>query len=118
MKKAILFVSLVLIFIGSCTFEKGDIPKKVDAFKCDSTVHYSTINNIVNNFCDGDACHGTTTTESIVLVDNYGNLKSEVDKGKLLERVITLKNMPAAGPIDDSLISRIHCWITEGGPHN
>lgn len=122
MKKVILFVSVAFLFVVSCTFDKYEVPKVTSSttFHCDSVVHYSTINQIITNNCNGHNCHGTTSTASVVLVDNYPNLKNEVDNGKLMERVVVLKNMPdptQSTPLDDSLISRIHCWITEGGPN-
>ncbi len=122
MKKILLQGSVLALFIASCTFDKYEVPKAAAAaYTCDSTVHFSTVNQIVTDHCNGHNCHGTTSTASVVLVDNYQNMKNAVDNGKLLLRVVTNKDMPnpsTSVPLDDSLISRIHCWIVEGGPQN
>jgi hypothetical protein len=116
MKKALLLVPIVLLFITSCTFEKGELP--VAQFKCDSTVHYHpTIDSIMVHSCTTAGCHlhGGTGNGDFT---TYTGLKSKVDNGSLMNRVVVLKNMPAAAPLSDADINKIHCWIIQGGLNN
>ncbi len=117
MKRALPLIPIVLFFLSSCTFEKGELP--VVGFKCDSTVHYHpTIDSLISLNCSttpGCHIHGGTGNGDFT---NYSGLKDKVDNGSLLNRVVTLKNMPSAGPLSDADINKIHCWIIQGGLNN
>lgn len=120
MKKIILLFTLSTLVIVSCKFDKGELPVAASTFKCDSTVHYNpTIANIILTNCQpphgGSGCHEAGGSRDY---STWALLSAKVTNGSLLNRVVNLKTMPAAGPLPDSLISRIHCWITEGGPNN
>ena len=119
MKKAILFVSVITLFIASCTFKKGELPK-ISAVNstCDSTVHfYPTITNIISGNCNGRSCHGSGSSLDYT---SYNLFLPHVTDGAVLKRVVNLQGnpMPAAGPIPDSLRNRLNCWIQQGALNN
>jgi hypothetical protein len=129
MKKVILFVSVTVLFIVSCTFEKYEVPKVTGngAAVCDSTVHfYPTIYNLLNDAsqCGNHNCHGATSALPYVsrgnVASTYSLFKPHVDNGSVLTRVVNLQGnpMPASGPIADSLRSQLRCWIQQGALNN
>ena len=120
MKKIFLIIFVALIYLDSCTHEKGPLPIKISSTStgCDTIIHYSsTIVAIINTNCAISHCHKAGSM-SPADYSTYALLKPHIDNGALLNRVVTLKNMPASGPLSDADISKINCWIQQGYPNN
>ena len=119
MKKVLFFSAIIVLFIASCKFDKGDVPPPISAFTCDSTVHYSTIANIIATNCGshGSGCHEAGATRDY---STWALFYPHMTNGALLNRVVLLQGnpMPAAGPLPQATRDLIHCWILEGGPQN
>ena len=117
MKKAILFVSLTGLFITSCTFDKGELPKiSGTTSPCDSTVHYNpTISNIISTNCGAPSCHGTHTTTSQLTILSV----LQGDAANVKNRINGIGNiMPQTGPLSASDLSKLNCWINNGALNN
>ncbi len=113
MIKRILFGLFVLGSISSCYYDKEEELYPNDYYSSNNTgtVTYSgTIAPLISSNCGSSGCHPTYT--------NYTGLKGIVDNGKLKNRVITLKNMPAAAPLSNTQISQLQKWIDAGAPNN
>lgn len=120
MKKIYLVMSLVLLGVvfHSCTKDQG----KIRDTSCDGVeVKYSTdIEPLIKNSgCSSSfSCHfvgsppGDFTT--------YEGIKEKVDNGTLRKRVIDgdPSFMPPTGPLPDSLIKLLDCWMKAGAPNN
>lgn len=89
---------------------------------CDLTnITYSkTIVNIVNTYCLG--CHNTNSGQNATLLNNYANVKAQVDNGKFLGTIQHSQGfipMPSADTkLDPCTIEKIKTWINDGAPNN
>ena len=124
MKKALFFVAIITIVFASCKFDKGDVPPPAaSTFVCDSTVHYSTIANIIATSCQptgGSHPSGCHEAGGLRDYSSWALFYPHMSNGALLTRVVNLQgaSMPAAGPLPQATRDLIHCWILEGGPQN
>ena len=89
---------------------------------CDSvTVTYSNqVVESLNSNCN--ACHSTASASGGVVLDNYTDVKKEVDNGKLSGTVnhdTGFKVMPPSGTqISACDLTIINKWIADGAPNN
>ncbi|HEY1047331.1 MAG TPA: hypothetical protein VGF79_12875 [Bacteroidia bacterium] len=79
------------------------------------------VSPIIKNYCYG--CHNTQTQyPNTILLENYAQIKSFADNGKLLGSIqhkITYKAMPLnAQKMDEKLIRIIEKWIENGALNN
>jgi hypothetical protein len=130
MKYIIFFLSLSILFIMSCTYEKASLPPAGP--QCDSVVHYDStaasphfhsIKSIVTSIhCQpahgGSGCHEAGSSNGDYT--SYDALKTKADNGHLLDRVYKLRNMPAdqSLALSEADILRIYCWVQQGAPNN
>ena len=122
-KQHILKMPLLLLLIGisysSCVKEVGRVVPS-DANICDSLdIKYSTdIQALVQNNCALSGCHnGAAGAPYPNDLTDFATLKTVADNGRITVRVINEKTMPTTGPLPDSLIQKLRCWI-EGGALN
>ncbi|MCE3280829.1 MAG: hypothetical protein K0S44_3020 [Bacteroidetes bacterium] len=112
----VLFFIPVIVFIASCTSEKGAVP--IRDVNCDSTISYSAdIAPLMNNYCNSCHVSGGTGTGDFT---TYAGVKEKADNGSLRNRVVVLKDMPQPGSpqlTEDERIM-IDCWIKQGSPDN
>ena len=122
-KHAFLGVFCVMIFISishySCIKDKGEQPEAVSQSLCDSlNVTYMTvIKPMVVNNCATLNCHDGSGGAPLDL-NTYVDLKTFFDNGQLKDRVFTKKDMPQTGPLPDSLLQKLQCWMNDGAPNN
>jgi hypothetical protein len=113
-------VTFVAISHYSCMKDKGRIPREIATQSfCDSlNVKYSThIQSMMVTQCATTGCHDGSGSAPLDL-NNYADLKTFYDFGTLKSRVIDLKDMPPAGPLPDSLIQKLKCWMDAGAQNN
>ena len=121
-----LFIKTIFFLIGiaginSCYYD--DVENLYPQIGgCDTTnVTYSgTIAQIMSNNCN--SCHSGSAPESNVKTDNYTDLKTIADNGKLWG-VVNHENgfsqMPKDRPkLSDCDLSKIRIWIEDGALNN
>jgi hypothetical protein len=119
-KSRFLTLSLLLLFMQSCTWNH------IDDFPCDpGTVTWNaTIVPILERTCNdarnGD-CHSAAYSNGDFTL--YAEVKSRINNGKFQNRVFALKNMPpkySDGPAALSVceLQKIEKWIAEGALEN
>lgn len=113
------FVTLGSITWYSCVKDVAKIAAPLSQAYCDTTDHrYSTvILPMMQAHCATPGCHDGSGGAPLNL-NNYDELKIFYDNGTLQQRVITLKDMPPAAPLPDSLIRKLSCWMDDGAPNN
>lgn len=86
---------------------------------CDtsSSTFSGTIFPIIQGNCSISGCH-VAGGSGPGLLENYDQVKSIVDNGKLESRVLVLRNMPPSGPLTDCQISLIERWLNNGAQNN
>ena len=118
MKKTILFVSIILLFIASCTFDKYEVPRisTSASSSCDTIVHYATtIAPLILSTCATSGCHDGTQSNLAV----YHVL--QVHSAAVVDRINGRNGalMPSAGaPLSAADISKITCWVNQGAQQN
>jgi hypothetical protein len=115
---------LLAISIFSCVKDEGRLAKPVNPATaqtlCDSlNVKYSTVIQpmMVSN-CATIGCHDGFGGSGPGDLNTYATLQAMYINGTLNNRVIVLKDMPSTGPLPDSLIQRLQCWMDAGAPNN
>ncbi|HAY89569.1 MAG TPA: hypothetical protein DCY51_09025, partial [Bacteroidetes bacterium] len=88
--------------------------------ECDTTnVSYSVqVTSIMNNCV---SCHNASSPSGNIRLDNYTNVKTQVDNGKLIgsiEHKAGFSPMPQGGKLSDCNIAIINKWLTEGALNN
>lgn len=109
---------LTSLIIGtSCTKDIGPnpdlLPKPIGA--CDTIKFSVHIQPIITNSCvschfPGGSGNGDFTS--------FTDIKAKADNGSLMNRVITLHNMPQSGPLSNEEITLVQCWLNNGAPNN
>jgi mono/diheme cytochrome c family protein len=90
--------------------------------KCDTiqSVYDNDVASILSANCA--PCHVNGSSSGGVNLDGYANTKAEAEKDQFLKSIkheAGAKNMPQGRPkLDDALIDRIECWISNGFPEN
>ena len=115
---ASLFLSFflgILVFYYSCTRDKAQLPVKSP---CDglNTKFAAVIMPIMQVHCALSGCH-----DGIYAPGNftaYADIKIPADNRKLHDRMVVQKDMPPAGPLPDSLLQKIDCWVQRGARNN
>ena len=113
MIKKLIVGMLLLGSIQSCYYDKEEelYPNDYYGSVDTGTVTYSaTIAPLISSNCGSSGCHPGYT--------NYTGLKVIVDNGQLKNRVITLKNMPAAAPLSTTQIAKLQKWLDAGALNN
>ncbi len=110
-----LIITLLAVSISSCV---KDAARLEQINPCDSIeVKYQTvIKPMLQTQCAIAGCHDGGNALNNLNV--YAELKALADNGKLKERAITKKDMPQAGPMPDSLIQKLNCWLEAGAQNN
>ena len=113
---------LVAILYSSCVKDQARLPVALNQSFCDTTdtKYASVIKPIMQTYCaTSNACHdGSAGASGPGDLNTYNDLKFFYDFGQLQSRVIDLKDMPPTGPLPDSLINKLKCWMGKGGQNN
>ena len=107
--------------LGACYYDNEEELYELyyNANPCDtSTVTFSgTIFPIIQGNCSISGCHIAGGTGP-GLFENYDQVKSFVDNGKLENRVLVLKNMPPISPLTNCQQLQIQQWLDRGAPND
>jgi hypothetical protein len=115
------FISIGLFSVNGCYYDSEE-ELYPSISNCDTTnVTYSgVISDIMYVNCN--SCHGPVAPESNIRTDNYTDLKTIVDNGKLLNVIMHSSGFPAMPKdrpaLSDCDISKIQIWITAGAQNN
>lgn len=118
------FICCAAVFlIASCAKDKAIEPAPCENFP--TVVSYSNdIVPIINKSCGSSTnCHAPGASGGQPIYDDYAAIKEKVDDGKLHQRVIEQRDMPAPwGPdsvqITDCERELFRLWIEAGAPNN
>lgn len=122
-KEAFLAISCMVVLLSvsyySCTKDVARLPFIVPQSFCDSlNVKYSTdIKPIMLANCATTGCHDGSGGAPLDL-NTYADLKTFSDNGLLKSRVFDMKDMPPTGPLADSLLQKLKCWMDAGAQNN
>ena len=120
MLKNIIFFSIFISIISSCTYKN-----KVDVLQqnlCDTTEtkYASTIAPILSANCN--SCHGGSSPSANINLETYDEVKKYVNNGTLIGSIkhkSGYSNMPqGASKLDDCKILKIETWIGRGAQNN
>ena len=76
----------------------------------------NNIKSIIDQHCI--SCHvpGSGVAGAVGDFSTYEGMKSRLDNGKILDRVVTQKDMPQGGGMSQGQRDSINCWIAAGYP--
>lgn len=95
------------VLLASCT---QDEVTETAASDCNENFTYDNdVQPIIMNNCATSGCHDGTQPP---LLTNFTLV--EASKSRVKARAIDLKTMPPSGPLTDSEIQKISCWIEQG----
>lgn len=102
--------------VYSCKKQKSE---PVPVVPCDNaTMTWSLkVNSIITTNCATSGCHvpGGRGNGDFT---SYSGVKSKVDNGSMMDRVVVKKDMPQGGLLPDYERRVIECWISSGAPQN
>lgn len=114
----LLVLGLIMFSMYSCLKDRAPIPAPKPSL-CD------TMNVIFSKHIEADilwthcaissGCHAAGASYEMY---DYNTLKPFAENGKLRDRVLDKKDMPTSGPLPDSLLQRLDCWLKNGYPNN
>lgn len=113
-----LLVALVAVYASGCYYDNelelyGNV-----APECDSIGTFAdNVKPILDGNCSISGCH-VAGGSGPGLFENYDQVKSFVDNGRLEERVLVQRNMPPSGALTDCQLQLIQTWIDDGAPNN
>ena len=125
MLRIILSVCFTSVFFHSCFYDKEELLYMTPDSDCDTiNVSYSaTISPIISTYCL--SCHGnsvTATNGNNIKLENYTDLKVQVDNGKFRGAVFHepgFSEMPKnAGMLNTCQLNQINTWLNAGAPNN
>jgi uncharacterized membrane protein len=107
----------VLVTIQACTYEKDELLQPPSGDCTTTPAKYNAdIKPIIQTKCAISNCHNTATAAGGVAFTDYNSVKLHTDH--IMERVVIIKDMPTTGPLPNSEILKIKCWIDSGAPNN
>ena len=109
---------VLLILFTACANDNFD-EYYGNACDVDNVTYSATIAPIMKNQCF--SCHNTTFANGGILLENYDDVKKQVDNGNLLgvtKQLPGFNPMPQGGKLDDCTILKIETWINNGALNN
>lgn len=114
MKKSHLLISVFagIALLFSCQKQSSSNQTVV----CDGSnpTYDSYVKSIVDNNCI--SCHGPGSNDGDF--STFTKLETIVNNGKFKSTVITFQSMPTSGPLSDTDLSKLQCWLDNGHPEN
>lgn len=110
-----------LLLVSSCYYDKEDeLYAEYYANKNCDTVNVTfsqSILPIMEAKCNTAGCHvpGGSGPGDFT---GYNGVKSKADNGSLVNRTITLKDMPPGAPLTICEMNKIRKWVEAGAPNN
>ena len=124
-----LFLLVAFLSNSGCYFDNLQElhPEVLLNNSCDttSTMSYQThiIPILINSCGSNNTCHNTAGAGGGVILDNYANVKSAVNSGKLISAITwdgNASQMPKNSPskLNDCSVTQIKKWVNEGALDN
>lgn len=109
--KNLIIILIAFLLTTSCTYKNEE---DLYSNECDTinVTYAENIDQIISNSCSVSNCHVAGTGRHIY--DSYSSLKSDVDNGTILDKVITNKTMPPGGNLSECDLEMIDEWIKQG----
>ncbi|MFT5859932.1 MAG: hypothetical protein ACI865_002039 [Flavobacteriaceae bacterium] len=114
MTKLIFFFGCVsLLAFSSC--KKGSNTNNITPV-CDgsSPTYDANVETIISGSCIG--CHGFGSSNGDM--STYAALSQYTANGSFEKEVLTNQSMPTSGPLAESQLNLIKCWVENGFPEN
>lgn len=117
MNKLFILICTILLFV-SCAYDKEDLLYPGAAFDCNlSPSKFNTdIKPIMLASCATAGCHNVADAAAGVVLETYDQVNAFADR--INQRAVVEKTMPVAGPLSNTEIDKISCWINQGTPNN
>lgn len=119
MKLNLITITAVFALLTTALFWQGckkDDPKS-DCNIPNANLSYNlNIKNIIDQQCLGCHITGSGVVGAVGDFSTYEGLKTYLDNGKVLDRVVERKDMPQGGGMSQSQRDSINCWIEAGYP--
>ncbi|MBK6994847.1 MAG: hypothetical protein IPH31_07925 [Lewinellaceae bacterium] len=117
--KIITSASVLMLFAISLSWQgcKKDDPKGPECTLSNPDLSYTkNIKAIVDQWCI--SCHAQGSGVQGVVGDftTFEGMKSRLDNGTMLDRVVVRKDMPEGGGMSQGQRDSINCWIAAGYP--
>lgn len=114
-----IFIMGCLILLNSCKTDSEEALYPADENPCQpKNISYSSsISPLIKNYCATVGCHVQGGSGNGIF-ENYLQVKSKVDNGSFLQRVVNDQDMPPGGNLSDCEIKTIEQWILEGAQNN
>ena len=108
-KTYVLTLFLIVITVISCSKDKTDLP-----LPCLEDPSFDQIIKPIfqNNCVD---CHNSNYAEGNVILEDYISIYENINSSMFR---INAGTMPPSGPLEDSIINKIQCWIENGSQNN
>jgi hypothetical protein len=121
LKSSIFFAAIALMLgLGGCYYDdEANLYPQIGGCDNANVTYSGTISVIMNSYCN--ACHNGTAEPFNIITNNYSDLKTLVDNGKLWGAVNheSAFPMPKNGPkLSDCDLSKIRIWIDGGALNN
>lgn len=120
MNRALPFICqlFIIVLFTSCLSDKGDLAQPLPDCTTIASEFNADVNPIIQTYCV-NGCHepggsGTGDFKS----NPYVGVKSKVDNGTFEQRAINTKDMPPSGPLSQTDIDILRCWLAAGAPNN
>lgn len=113
MTKLVLFSTcVVIIALSSCKKNSSNNVTPV----CDgsSPTYDVDVETIISGRCIG--CHGSGSSNGDM--STYAKLSNYTTNGDFEKEVLTKQSMPTSGPLPESELNMLKCWVENGFPEN
>ncbi|MFT3682143.1 MAG: hypothetical protein QM791_17850 [Ferruginibacter sp.] len=118
--KQCLFIMIITAgtLYTSCTYDKQELLEPGPPVGACDTIpakFSADINPIIQSRCATYECHDLTNSGGYTFFE-YADVKGALEA--IQQQVIVQKTMPQDGPLSQTDIDKIKCWIEDGAPNN
>lgn len=119
MARLFFFIIIATILVQSCYYDKEELlyPGSTAAVDC-TTINAkfgADVQPLITSKCATSGCHDATAAGGITL-ENYAQISGAKDR--VNARSVVEKTMPSSGPLQQSEVNIIKCWIESGALNN
>jgi hypothetical protein len=116
MKKIITSIAIVAVIFTACKKEEAEpeVVVVVETPAVDDGTYKNTIAPLFEANCT--SCHSAGSSLGDFTI--YSGIKTDIENGKIENRALVLKDMPASKPLSDTDQEKIRTWIEKGAPND